>query len=75
MEIDVQIDFSDRRAEALERLSEFAARSGHPAPESAFEGQGADLTFSGDLLAYADATGLSLDWMWRGTTCSRDELQ
>ncbi|MGR3792638.1 hypothetical protein [Vannielia sp. SX4] len=50
-----------------ERLAQFAAWTGATPPASVAEDQGDGLTFSTELLQFADRTGLSLDWLWLGT--------
>lgn len=50
-----------------ERLSQFAAWTGTKPPKQVTENQGDGLTFSTELLQFADRTGLSLDWLWLGT--------
>lgn len=52
---------------ALERLALFAEWTGTMPPERITDGAGGDLTFSDDLLIYADRNGLSLDWFWMGS--------
>ncbi len=50
-----------------ERLSQFAAWTGTKPPSRVTEDQGDGLTFSTELLDFANDTGLSLDWLWLGT--------
>ncbi|WP_028031124.1 hypothetical protein [Gemmobacter nectariphilus] len=52
------------KAAAAERLALFAEWTGTTPPERILDGEGAEATFSDALLAYAEAEGLSLDWLW-----------
>ncbi len=52
--------------EAMQRLVTYAAMTGTAPPSIVTEGKGEDLTFSDELLAYCDRTGLSLDWLMHG---------
>lgn len=52
------------RTAAAERLALFAEWTGTTPPERILDGEGTEATFSDALLAYAEAEGLSLDWLW-----------
>lgn len=49
-----------------ERLAKFAKWTGTTPPAKITEGEGEDLTFSAELLTYANRHGLNLDWFWLG---------
>lgn len=53
-------------AGALERLALFAEWTKTEPPAKILEGAGEDRTFTAELLIYADANGMSLDWLWQG---------
>ncbi len=53
-------------ADAMERLALFAEWTGTTPPACLTEGKGEDLTFSDDLLTYANRFGLNLDWFLLG---------
>lgn len=52
--------------EAMQRLRSFAASTRTTPPSIITEGEGEELTFSDELLAYCGSTGLSLDWLMYG---------
>lgn len=52
------------KAAAADRLTLFAQWTGTTPPEGILDGEGAEATFSDALLTYAEAEGLSLDWLW-----------
>lgn len=51
-------------AGAMNRLALFGEWTGTTPPDRVVVGKGKDMTFSRELLDYANATGLSLDWFW-----------
>ncbi len=53
-------------AGARERLGLFAEWTGTTPPARIISGEGEELTFSDELLTYAQEQGLSLDWLWFG---------
>ena len=53
-------------AGALERLALFAEWTKTEPPTKILDGEGENRTFAAELLIYADANGMSLDWFWLG---------
>lgn len=52
-----------RRAEARERLTQFEKAAGVKAPATIWDEEG---NFTDEILAFAAANGLSLDWLFLG---------
>lgn len=48
----------------LDRLTLFAEWTGTTPPDTILEDQGDGWTFSTEFLAYCNANGLNLDWVW-----------
>lgn len=57
-------------AGAYERICLFAEWTKTTPPSQILADQGDGLTFSDELLAYAERNGMSLDWFWLGDETS-----